>query len=599
MTTDDGMSEAELGTTTTRRTGALNIHCLGAVLLLMIVAIFLPASVAKATDRDEIIHVGGNHDYPPYELVDKNGKPAGFTVDLMRAIAEVMGMKVEISLGKWAERHDALKNGLIDMTLGMNNSEEREKIFDFSSPHTIVQQAIFARQGSPAVDSLEGLRGKKVILHRNGIMHERMRLLGFEKDLIFADTPAGSLRKLASGEGDYALVALLPGMYIIRENKLTNLVPVARNVASFKFSFAVREGNSELLAQLNEGLAILKKTGQYQLIYDKWLGVLEPHRVSWEKVMQYGAMTLIPLILLLASSVIWSRTLQKKVAQRTEELAREVTEKELALKELHLEQDKLIQADKMTSIGILVSGVAHEINNPNGFILLSVPTLKEAYDDADSILEGYYREHGDFMLGGLPYSRMREKLPEMLVQIQEGAKRIKRIVDDLKDFARQKQTEYVETFEFNQVIQVAVRLVHATICNATSHFTCDYAENLPKVSGNSQRIEQVVINLILNACQALPNKECAIHLSTSREPLTGNVVLRVRDEGVGIPAEHLSHLSDPFFTTKRENGGTGLGLSVSSAIVKDHGGSLEFSSLPGAGTTVTFTLPTVAEDRNT
>lgn len=567
----------------------------GTIFFLCLALIALIVSPAAADER-EVIRVGGNRDYPPYELVDKNGQAAGFTVDLLRAIAEVMGMKVEIDLGEWAKRHDDLKTGRIDMTLGMNNSEERDKIFDFTSPHTIVQQAIFARRDAPVVKTLEELRGKQVILHRNGIMHERLRKLGFEKDLVFADTPAGTLRKLASGEGDYALVALLPGMYIIRENKLTNLVPVARNVASFRFSFAVREGDSELLSRLNEGLAILKKTGQYQVIYDKWLGVLEPHRVSWEKVMQYGAMTLLPLILLLTGTFVWSRTLQKKVAQRTEELAREVAEKELALKDLHLEQDKLIQADKMTSLGILVSGVAHEINNPNGFILLNMPTLKEAYQDAEPILEEYCRAHGDFTFGGLPYSRMRDKLPEMLVQIHEGAKRIKRIVDDLKDFARQGQTGCVETFDFNQVIQAAVRLVYATICNATIRFTFDYADDLPKANGNSQRIEQVVINLILNACQALPNKECAIHLSTSHDPLAGTVVLRVRDEGVGIPPEHLSHLSDPFFTTKRESGGTGLGLSVSSAIVKDHGGSLEFGSQPGAGTTATLTLPAVQEE---
>lgn len=562
----------------------------------LVVLLLAMAAFAGASEKREIIRVGGNRDYPPYEMVDEKGQPTGFTVDLLYALAEVMGMKVEVSLGDWAKRHDGLKDGEIDMTLGMNNSAEREKVFDFTSPHTIVQQAIFARRDSPTVSSLEELRGKKVILHRNGIMHETLRKLGYEKDLIFAETPAGTLRELASGQGDYALVALLPGMYIIREHKLSNLVPVARNVASFRFSFAVREGDSELLSRLNEGLAILKKTGQYQVIYDKWLGVLEPTRVSWEKVRKYAAMTLIPLVLLLASTFVWSRTLQRRVAQRTEELAREVAEKELALKSLRLEQDKLVQADKMASLGILVSGVAHEINNPNGLILLSVPTLKEAFEDVEQILEGHYREHGDFNFGGLPYSRMRDKLPEIIVQVQEGAKRIKRIVDDLKDFARQGQAGGQESFDFNQVIQAAVRLVYATICNATLHFNFEYADDLPKVNGNSQRIEQVVINLILNACQALPSRECAIHLSTSRGVPAGTVVLTVRDEGIGIPVENLCHLTDPFFTTKREHGGTGLGLSVSSALVKDHGGSLEFASQQGCGTTVTLTLPAVRKE---
>lgn len=546
---------------------------------------------SAASEESKVIKVGGNKDYPPYELVDKNGQPAGFTVDLLRAIAEVMGMKVDIRLGDWAQRHDDLANGKIDMTLGMNNSERRDRIFDFTSPHTIVQQAIFARKGSPVVSSLEGLRGKKVILHRNGIMHERLKYLGFEKDLIFADTPAGTLRLLASGEGDYALVALLPGMYIIRENKLTNLVPVARNVASYKFSFAVREGNTELLSRLNEGLAILKKTGQYQAIYDKWLGVLEPQRVSWEKVLQYGAMVMVPLILLLMGTFVWSRTLQKKVAQRTAELAQEVTEKKQALEELRLQQDKLIQADKMTSLGILVSGVAHEINNPNGLILLNMPLLRDVYRDVEETLNTRFQEGGDYLIGGLPYSRIRGKVPLLIEEMLEGARRIKRIVDDLKDFARRDNAACMEYFDFNEVVKTAVRLVDSSIRNATSRFDAEYARALPLVRGNSQRIEQVVINLVLNACQALHDSDKGIFLATVRDREENMVVLKVRDEGVGISAEHLPHLTDPFFTTKRESGGTGLGLSVSAAIIKDHGGALTFNSVPGAGTTVTLALP--------
>jgi polar amino acid transport system substrate-binding protein len=385
-------------------------------------------------------------------------------------------------------------------------------------------------------------------------------------------------------------------MYIIRENKLDNLVPVARNVASFRFSFAVKEGDTELLSHLNEGLAILKKNGQFQSIYDKWLGVLEPHRVPWDKVLQYGAMVLIPLMLLLTGTVVWSRTLQRKVAQRTEELGQEVAQKNLALDELHRHQDKLVQADKMASLGILVAGVAHEINNPNGLILLNIPTIREANQDAETILEGYYREHGDFTYGGIPYSRMRGKLPQMLAEMQEGAKRIKRIVEDLKDFARIDQGDTHELFDLNEVLETALRLVDATIRSATTRCEVSYAGNLPKLSGIPQRIEQVIINLILNACQSLPDCNYGISLATACDRQTGTVSLQVRDEGIGIPLEHLPHLSDPFFTTRRESGGTGLGLSVSTTIIREHGGTLDFASLPGEGTTVTMTLPIASEE---
>lgn len=549
-----------------------------------------PATPVSAADGT-IIHVGGNRGYPPYEFPDKNGQPTGFTVELLRAIADVMGMTVDIKIGEWAKMHDDLAAGRIDMTLGMSYSEKREKIFDFASPHTVVQHAVFARKDTAAVASLEELQGKKVIVHRNGIMHERLKFRGFGNDLILTETPADGLRLLASGEHDYAVVALLPGMYIIRENKLANLVPVAKNVASFPFSFAVREGDTELLAHLNEGLAILKKTGQYQAIYDKWLGVLEPARVSWEKVLQYGAMTLVPLLLLLTGTVLWSRTLQRKVAQRTEELAQQVAEKERALEELRLHQDKLVQADKMTSLGILVSGVAHEINNPNGLILLNVPTLKEASADAELILEEHFRLHGDFNYGGIPFSRMRDTIPRLFSEMQEGAKRIKRIVEDLKDFARSNPNAEMEQISLNSVAEIAVRLVEPSLRNATGHFSAVYAAHLPPVRGNAQRIEQVVVNLLLNACQALLNKEQHISLTTGYDTATGSVILKVMDEGVGITPEVRPFLTDPFFTTKRDSGGTGLGLSVSAGIVKEHGGSLDFDSAPGGGTVVTLALP--------
>ncbi len=560
-------------------------------ILIHIFLIFSVSTELYAFAGKETVIVGGNHNYPPYEFIDSNGQPAGLTVDLIRAIGNVMGMDVKIRLGEWGKIRQELMNGSIDMTLGINQTEARDKLFDYSSPTAIVQHAVFARRDSPKVQSIVDLLGKRVVVNRGGIMHDYLTSLGFGKELILTYSPAESFRLLASGEYDYAVYALLPGMYIIKENKLTNLVPILNNVASFKFSFAVKDGNSELQGRLNEGLAIINKTGQYQEIYDKWIGVHQSTKVSWEKVVRYGAMTIVPLILLLAGTFVWSRTLQKKVAKRTCELAQEVAEKERALAELHLQQDKLIQADKMATLGILVSGVAHEINNPNGLILLSMPILKESQAVIDRILNEYCREHGDFMCGKLPYSKMRTKLPGMLVEIHDGAKRIKRIVDDLKDFARQNSATNMELFDLNEVTQAAARLVDSSIRKATHRFVERYDEKLPKVKGNTQRIEQVAVNLILNACQALSNKRNGIFISTCIDKDNGNVILQVRDEGVGIAPEHLSHLTDPFFTTKRDTGGTGLGLSVSVGIVKEHGGTLKFDSTPGEGTTVSLILP--------
>ncbi len=558
-----------------------------------------PAS-ASAVEIDvtsqPTIVVGGDRDYPPYEFLDKDGRPAGYNVDLTRAIADVMGIKVEFRFGGWSEMRNALIGGSVGVLQGISYSEERTRTLSFSPPHTIINHAIFARKDTPAVSTIEELRGKEIVVFRDGIMHDYLASLGFEKNLIMTETPADALRLLASGKHDYAVLAMLPGMYIIREHKLTNLVPVARSVSTRRYCYAVRKDNEELLARFNEGLAILKKTGQYQEIYNRWLGVLGPPKVTWEKAAWYGAIVLGPLLIILAGTVIWSRTLQKQVAERTEELALEVAERKRALDELKLHQDKLIQADKMASLGILVAGVAHEINNPNGLILLNMPILREVYRDAEEVLEERYMNQGDFTLGGLPYSRMRDEVPHLLEEMQEGANRIKRIVEELKDFARLDSTAAVEPVDVNAVVKAAVRLVDSSLRSSTKRFEACYAPSLPTILGSAQRIEQVVINLILNACQALPDMEHGISLTTSHDQAAGAVVLTITDEGSGIAPEHFSHLTDPFFTTKRESGGTGLGLSVSATIVKEHNGTLEFASTPGVGTTVTLTLPQTARN---
>ncbi|NVN91115.1 MAG: transporter substrate-binding domain-containing protein [Desulfuromonadales bacterium] len=567
-----------------------------------IVILFMPLSVKAGQDLPStppVIIVGGDRDYPPYEFINRDGHPAGYNVDLTRAIAKVMGMRVEIRLGGWSGMRDALNSGSIDVLQGMSWSEERVREVDFSPPHTIVNHAVFARRDSPLVNTLDELAGKSVAVHRRGIMHDYLIQSGFKGKLVLSDTPADALRMLAAGKTDFAIVAIVPGMYLIRELKLNNLLPVVRNVATHRYCYAVRKGNDSLLSRFNEGLAILKKTGQYQEIHNRWLGVLEPDQLPWRQLLRVGLIVIGPLVLLVGGFALWSRTLHRQVALRTADLTREIAERRHAEEELRLNQQQLIQADKMAALGVLVSGVAHEINNPTGQILLEIPTLKRVFTDAARVLEGFYRDNGDFLCGGLPYSRMREEIPRSLDKLQDAGKRISRIVNELKDFARQGDSACNELAELNAVAQAAIRLVEPTIRKATTRFSTAFADNLPHFRGNSQRIEQVLVNLIINACQSLPDSDRAIELSTCFDASRNAVLFRLRDQGSGISPEDLPRLTDPFFTTKRSSGGTGLGLSVSAGIVKEHNGSLEFESSPGNGTTVTLSLPIHIEGETT
>jgi len=372
---------------------------------------------------------------------------------------------------------------------------------------------------------------------------------------------------------------------------LTNIHPNARSLVEQDYGFAVKKGNQELLARFNEGLTLLKKTGEYRQIREKWLGVLQPDGISWSSLFRYGSLVLGPLLLGLVTTSLWSRTLRKQVALRTEELEREITERKRGTEELQVRQRQLLHADKMTSLGILTSGMAHEINNPNGLIQLSLPQLQKSWLDAEPILAEHYQQHGDFKLGWFNYSRMRGEIPQLISEMLASSNRIKRIVEDLKDFARRDDAGYNEAVDLRPVIESALRLVDNALRKATNNFSADYAPDLVKFRGNGHRIEQVVINLLLNACQALENPDQAIRLRTGLCADGQLVFLEVEDQGRGIDAEQLERVTDPFFTTKRESGGTGLGLSVSEGIVKDHQGRLEFSSAPGQGMKVSLLLP--------
>lgn len=252
-------------------------------------------------------------------------------------------------------------------------------------------------------------------------------------------------------------------------------------------------------------------------------------------------------------------------------------------------QARLIHANKMTSIGTLASGVAHEINNPNNFILFNSTLLAEAWKDAARVLERYYRDNGDFSLGGLPYSEMSEVVPELLSGITDGSRRIKGIVDSLKDFSRADRAGLDGTFDVNHSVMASVSILSNQISRTTDSFSVECAEGLPAVRGSSQKIEQVVINLVLNALQALPDRKKGVRVATSRKD--GKVIIEVTDQGTGMSEEVLARLMEPFFTTRSDRGGTGLGLSISYSIIKEHGGALEFDSVPGRGTTARITLP--------
>jgi len=300
-----------------------------------------PGFAGEARTQEAPVVIGVGFDFPPYEFLDENGKAAGYNVELTEAIAEVMELDVEVKIGPWGNIRDALEAGRIDAVAGMLYSVERDKLVDFSPPHAVIHHAIFVRRDALPIKTEEDLRGKEIIVTRGNIMHDYVLEKGLSDNPILADTQADTLRLLASGQHDCAMVAKLPGLYWLRELGLSNIEIAGPLAHPSDYSYAVTEGNATLLARLSEGLAIVGQTSRYKEIYDKWLGVLEPRGVPLNTILKYIVLALASILLLFVA--VWSRTLKRQVARRTAELSDEVTERKRAEEALHKSKERLRQ----------------------------------------------------------------------------------------------------------------------------------------------------------------------------------------------------------------------------------------------------------------
>jgi PAS domain S-box-containing protein len=277
-------------------------------------------------------------------------------------------------------------------------------------------------------------------------------------------------------------------------------------------------------------------------------------------------------------------------------IGEDITERVQAEEALKNSQEKLYQAQKMDTLGTLVAGMAHEINNPINLIMYNISLFQKVWHDCLPVLNQYGGKEPGKKYGGLTYDFLEENSDRLLSDMDMAANRVAKIVSDLKNFARQSNVVDKSSMQINTAVENALRLAQTSLRKSGVELKIDLATDLPSLKGNLQNIEQIILNLVINAVQAIDHDQGVVRIATGFQNKDRRIFVSITDNGCGVAPDISDKLFDPFVTDKQAEGGTGLGLSVTYSLVNAHDGEIVFQSQKGKGTIFTVFFPTVVKE---
>ena len=539
----------------------------------------LSAQERQWLERHPRIRLAPDPDFAPFEFFDEKGAYRGMAADYVRLLEAKLGVRFEIvRLENWGQALEQARVRGIDMFGAAARTPRRERYMRFTSPHIVVPGVILTAGDAPGTPglTLEKLRQKKVAVVRGYVWHDLIRHRYPDIRLLVVPDIVSGLGAASLGLADAMVGDLATTSYAIRQQAITNLRVGGRLEQKLELALATRRDWPELNLILEKALAAIRPA-EHEAIRARWIRLEQPSLLQSRGFWLVVAAVLGSLLAVIGAVGVWNRMLRIQVQRRT--------------RELQAAQMRLIEAAKLESVGRLAAGVAHEVKNPLAVMQMGIDYLRNDIKE--------------------------EAGAEVIRDMEDAVNRADTVIRDLLDFSRRpgqsgegpKEARgrdstagkklRMRRADLNEVIRRSLHLVRHELVNRNITLVEALDEGLPPFPMDAGKLQQVFINLFVNAAQAMGRDgrlgvrsyaarvgelvRAGKGVSDRFKPGDRVLVVEVEDTGPGIEESKVGRVFDPFFTTKPVGQGTGLGLSVSRTIVELHRGSIALGNRPGGG----------------
>ena len=569
--------------------------CLIFCMLLLILVAFTGVSGASqpannSSNEQKLVRIAAFSLYPAI-FKAKDNSIQGYYVDIIAEIAKREGWKVEYVFGSWADGLARIKTGEVDVLTSVTWTAERSAFMDFGKVPLLTAWSELYVNNKSSIDSIRQVQGKKIAVMKGDSNAANFRNLidkfGIACQLVEYDTFEDILKAVSTNQVDGGVVNNTYGAAKQHDFKVKSSGVIFN---PFDIYFTVAKGkNHNTLKTFDTYLSEwrVNENSPYHLSRQRWAhgsaGTIRSVPVWLNNV-------LIGLVIVFVIAAAFIVQLRRMVKKQTIALKREVETRKQA-------EEAMFQNEKMTMIAGMAAGIAHEVNNPLGIIAQDLQNLERRFSPTLHANRKVAEEIGlDLEL--VKTYMQRRNIHEFISSMRSAAKRASAIVANMLQFSRQSEAPH-QLLDLKDIIDESIQLAANDYDLRKKYdfkniaITRNYGEQLPKVSVCINEIEQVFINLLKNAAQAMFDAgtvKPSILLQTTYS--CTHVIIMVKDNGPGMSDAVCKQVFDPFFTTKDIGAGTGLGLSVSYALItQNHGGEISVESSLEQGTCFTIRLP--------